>query len=212
MNKYIIPEHWTLRYICNKLKLLAFEHRNPNLPWLTKSAIEFLDDFLKKSDSGVEFGSGRSTLWLSPRVKALTSVEHYEGWYNKVKELLKEKDIENVNLLFSSQEECFDEEDQDNSYVKALNTFEDNSLDFVLVDGIFRSSCACEAICKVRPGGFIIVDNVERYIVMQTFSPEAIKSQSEMTPAWKIFQKKTKEWRTFHTSNGVTDTSFFFKP
>ncbi len=211
MNKYIIPKHWTPRYICNKLKLLAFERRNPKLPWLTSSAIGFLDDFLKKSDSGVEFGSGRSTLWLSSRIKSLTSVEHYEGWYNKVKELLRERDIKNINLLFRPQDECFDEEAQENSYAEVLDTFEDDSLDFVLVDGIFRSSCACKAISKVRPGGLIIVDNVERYIVMQTSSPEAIKNQSEMTPAWKIFQEKTKEWRTFHTSNGVTDTSFFFK-
>jgi predicted O-methyltransferase YrrM len=212
MKKYIIPGHWTPRYLWNRFNLFVYEHYNPNLPWLTRDAIKFMDDFLKHTDSGVEFGSGRSTVWLSSRVSKLTSVEHNEAWYNKVKGLLKEKNIETVNLVFIPVEENFDEENQNNDYVKSLDAFEDNSLDFVLIDGIYRSGCACKAISKVRSGGIIIIDNVERYIFMQTFSPESIKDSSKMTVAWKDFQERIREWRMFHTSNGVTDTSFFFKP
>jgi len=212
MSKFIIPRHWTFRYLFNRFKLFLFERKNPNFPWLTKTAIKFLNDFLKPSDTGVEFGSGRSTLWLASRVKHITSIEHYEGWYHKVKDSLLSSKIENVTLIFIDREKGFEEEQQNSKYAKALDNFADNSLDFVLVDGIFRSSCAYKAIDKVRPGGIIIVDNVERYIVMETFSPEAIKNHNEMSATWVAFQHKIKDWRMFHTSNGVTDTTFFFKP
>jgi len=212
MSKYIIPRHWTFRYLLNRFKLFLFERKNPNLPWLTRTAIDFLNDFLKPSDVGVEFGSGRSTLWLASRVKHITSIEHYEGWYHKIKDSLASNKIKNVNLIFIDREKEFDEEQQNSEYAKALDDFADNSLDFVLVDGIFRSNCAYKAISKVRPGGIIIVDNVERYIVVETFSPEAIKNHNEMSTTWLAFQQKIKNWRMFHTSNGVTDTTFFFKP
>jgi len=212
MNKFAILKHWTPRYLWNRFKLFIFESLHRSLPWLTKSAIEFLDDFLKQSDSGVEFGSGRSTLWLSQRVEHLTSIEHCEKWYNKVNGLLAKKGIKNVKAILSHREEKFDEEDQDSNYAKILDTFADGSLDFVLVDGIYRGSCACKAIEKVRPGGIIIVDNVERYIAMQTFSPEAIEDANKMKATWKTFRQETKSWRLFYTTNGVTDTAFFFKP
>jgi len=43
---------------------MAYEKTHPDAPWLTAHAIAFLVDWLRPEDTGVEWGSGRSTLWL----------------------------------------------------------------------------------------------------------------------------------------------------
>ena len=45
------------------------------------------------------------------------------------------------------------------AYARVLEEFPDASLDFVLVDGIFRNYCAVGSVSKVKPGGLIVVDN-----------------------------------------------------
>ena len=61
--------HLTPRYIFNKTKILIDEKVRPERPWLTAKATDLLEAFLKKNDVGVEFGSGRSTIWFTSRRK-----------------------------------------------------------------------------------------------------------------------------------------------
>lgn len=82
--------HWTPRYIWNRLALMADERRHPDAPWLTRTMVEILETWLRPGDVGLEFGSGRSTIWFARRVGHLTSVEHHPGWYAKVKQNLHE--------------------------------------------------------------------------------------------------------------------------
>ncbi len=55
------------------------------LPWLTYSFIDFITERLSKEFSVFEFGSGNSTLFFAKRVKQVSSVEHNNEWYNKLK-------------------------------------------------------------------------------------------------------------------------------
>ena len=85
---------------------ILYQRRHPDHPWLTKSANSILSSYLKDSDIGLEFGSGRSTLWFAQRVSALTSVEHDPLWYSKVSEMLKGNGISNVTqLLFEKDQD-----------------------------------------------------------------------------------------------------------
>ena len=81
--------HWTPRYLWNRLALMADERRYPDSPWLTRAMVEILETWLRPGDVGLEFGSGRSTIWFARRIKYLTSVENNPGWYTKVKENLQ---------------------------------------------------------------------------------------------------------------------------
>ena len=83
-------QHWTPRYIWNRLALMAYERQHPDRPWLTRAMIENLDTWLRPDDVGLEFGSGRSTIWFAQKVGHLTSVEHHPGWYAKVNDRLQE--------------------------------------------------------------------------------------------------------------------------
>ena len=68
--------HWTFRYLIDRTELLLYERRHPDLPWLTREAVDFLASWLQPSDHGLEWGSGRSTVWLAQRVSRLVSIEH----------------------------------------------------------------------------------------------------------------------------------------
>jgi len=81
-------KHWTPRYVYDRLAVLIDERKNPDHPWLTADMVRILETWLKPTDVGLEFGSGRSTIWFANRLKKLTSVEHNKEWYRKVSDML----------------------------------------------------------------------------------------------------------------------------
>jgi len=107
-------------------------------------------------------GGWKKPLWLAKRCKFLTSVEHDPYWYYKIKLSLKKHNLNNVRIVLARDKR---------SYVGAIDCFRDNSLDFVLIDGKYRDLCALKAIRKVKVGGLLIVDNINRYIPSPSKSP-----------------------------------------
>lgn len=207
-------KHWTPRYIFNRANEIYYQRLAPDHPWLTRAANGLLQTLLKPSDQGLEFGSGRSTIWLAKRVSALTSVEHNRLWYDKVYTLLQQERLNgNVQLLLHECHAATDARGPESDYVTALNKFEDSSLDFVLVDGVYRSDCAVLAVPKMKPGGMLILDNANWFLPNEDASAPNSRRQSD-GPAhsrWAEFLQLVEDWRSIWTSNGVTDTAIFFK-
>lgn len=205
--------HWSATYIINRVNELLYQHSYPDYPWLTKMANSILISWLKDSDIGLEFGSGRSTLWLAKRVSLLTSVEHDKTWYNRVQGILEEQLVSNVKYYLREKGLEDEEAGMTSSYIRIVEDFEQDSLDFVLVDGIYRSSCAYLVIEKIRPGGLLIIDNVNRYLPSNSISPNSRTFYDDpVSDIWAEFQKAMGNWRCIWTSSGVTDTALFFKP
>lgn len=204
--------HWTPRYFKNRLVTLYYEKANPNQPWLTRSANEILDSYLIKSDVGLEFGSGRSTAWIARRIGHLTSVEHNSAWAAKVQGILNEATINNVDYK-SIPKDVEEEQGNDSEYVKVVDAFDANSLDFCLVDGIYRDFCALKAIEKLRPGGLLVIDNANWYLPSRSYSPNSRSfTDGPKGTCWKEVAQLFSDWRRIWTSSGVTDTAIFFKP
>ena len=150
------------------------------LPWLTQKANEYLSKYLQKNHTGLEFGSGRSTIWFSKKVKYITSIEHNQEWYSKVKEKLIQKNVHNLNYIQSDHSL--------ESYTSIFENIPDNSLDFVLVDGIHRLECAIKSITKIKEKGILIIDNINRYIpIIDTYSPNSINDISLIEDNWANF-------------------------
>lgn len=207
-----IFRHWTPRYIKNRLGEMYYQKTHQHLPWLTKTANVILGSYLQKTDVGLEFGSGRSTAWLASQCKHLSSVEHHEAWYNKVDEMLKNSNTDNVKYHFIPRE-ASDGDGEEAEYVKIIDTFEANSIDFALIDGIYRDHCVLRVIDKIRPGGVVIIDNVNRYLPCESYSPASrTHAQGPNGEAWERAYQTLSTWRTIWTTSGVTDTAFFFKP
>lgn len=204
--------HWTGKYLLNRIRDILYQKRYPHHPWLTPCAISVLSSYLRPSDVGLEWGSGRSTIWLARRVARLTSTEHDPLWFRRIAGQLKKYGMTNVRYLHreakdGNRPEC------DSPYVRVANMFHRESLDFVLVDGKARSACALAALEKLRPGAVLILDNANWYLPCRSHSPNSrTEHDGPASEQWGRFLERVALWRRIWTSNGVTDTAMFLKP
>jgi len=119
------------------------------IPWFTYPAIEYLKRFDLSGARVFEYGCGQSTLFWSKRCAEVWSVDHSQKWHSDVSQRVGR----NVHLLLRTQS---------NDYSGAINEA-GGKFDIVVVDGVFRHSCAVEAIDKLSPRGFLILDNSDWY-------------------------------------------------
>ena len=157
---------------------------------------------------GAEFGSGSSTLFFAPRISKLYSVEHNEEWYHLINEKLTGLNCSNVDYRFVVQndksdfvDDVFDLEEKRDfeirrdyvNYFRALNDIQDHSLDFAIVDGRARTECCHEILPKIKKGGILILDNSER-------------------KRYELVFEQLKNYEMYETTNGLTNTTFWFIP
>jgi predicted O-methyltransferase YrrM len=202
----MIKRHYSLSYIFHKLRLGLLEFRKPDLPWLTKDAVNLLNQLILPTDNGLEFGSGRSTSWLAGRCAKLVSVESDDVWYNKVKRDLRSR--RNVEYHLKVAEKSAAEQ---SPYLDVFDQIEDQSIDFILNDGKIRDLVALRSMCKLRYGGLLIIDNAERYLPNSLKIPESLGNGAAKNENWKRFLAETNTWRRIWTSNGVTSTLILIK-
>jgi hypothetical protein len=197
--------HWSIRYIYNRLLLSFYERQNPDHPWLTQEAINILSTYLQDSDVCLEWGSGRSTIWLAQKVKKLISIESNKEWYCWVSRKIEEKGLANIDYRLIAKE---------HNYVSSIDSDHEISFDFILVDGPFcRDFCSLKALHYLKDGGMLVVDNANLYLPCTSFAPKSRShSMGPRSDSWKVFLDKTVSWRRIWTTNGVSDTAFFFKP
>lgn len=203
--------HVTPRYVRDRFLQWKWARRNPNAPWLTRDCVNWLDQWLKPADMGLEFGSGRSTLWLATRVGHLTSVESNANWYRWV--------YDRLSAMPGKVDYRLHEDGESNSansaYVQVAGTIEDACLDFVLVDGAARDHCARVSLAKLKPGGVFILDNAERYIprAAPSLAPNARAiSAGYASGIWREVGESLASWRCIWTTDGVSDTAIWHKP
>ena len=197
------------------LRRQIWRRTHPSVPWLTRQAVEILDDRLKPSDVGLEWGSGRSTAWLAQKVSHLISIEHNNYWYNRVKKLLCDKGIENVELIFAPLETKGEEQPE---YIRvAAESAEGGKagLDFILIDGRLRDQCTEVALQLIKPGGMLIIDDAARYIQHPYCCPQSVAAQNG--PPSQLWAKIATELealgaKVIWTSDGVTATVFYIMP
>ena len=190
---------------------MRWQQSHPLDPWLTRDAVAFLRDWLRPGDLMVEFGSGRSTIWFARQVTPqghIISVEHHAAWHREVTMRLDAAGLRNVSYFLSPEEP--------GPYVGAADAAlrsRGGLADVILVDGRMRDHCAVWALDHVKPGGLIVVDNVQRYLPHASQSPTALPPHAAPASAlWKEFAERTRNWRTYWTSDDVEDTAFYFAP
>jgi predicted O-methyltransferase YrrM len=192
---------------------MIYRSRNSEKPWLTPEANRILEDLLRPEDVGIEFGSGKSTLWFSRAIAQLTSIEHDASWYGRVSAWLQQEGVANVDYRCVPMEDADEEDGLQTRYAGQLHGFADESLDFALVDGVYRSACANVVIPKLRPGGVLVVDNVNWFLPSATIAPSSRGLEDGPASAlWHAFSSAVQGWRRIWTTSGVTDTAFFLKP
>ncbi len=205
--------HWTPTYIRDRVALAVRHRRRPDEPWLTEPAVQILDSWLRRADVGLELGSGRSTLWFAERVAHLTSVEHDEAWFARISSQLRERGLrERVDYRL-----CLDGKNgaAQSSYVRVISELANESLDFVLVDGVARDHCALAALDKLKPGALLVIDNINWFYGRdpKSRSPSSRSGADGFESAlWQRLHEVIGSWRLIWTSDGVCDTALWTKP
>ncbi len=127
---------------------LKLTNRRPELPWLGFRAIKYLDHLIQPDWNILEFGSGMSTIWFARRCASLVSIETNRAWHAAVTAMLAQRGLQNVNYRIVTQSEGH-----------LLEDYEDSFFDLVLVDGVSRDQAMITALKKVKPGGYVYLDN-----------------------------------------------------
>lgn len=150
------------------------------LPWITFSAIERIEAHLRPGMKVFEFGSGGSTLFFARRGAQVASVEHDQAWHVRVTESLvaQHLSVEGVRFVppepavaspgdpsdpaaYVSSDEIWLQHSF-HAYVTSIDLYAPDTFDVILVDGRARPACLRHALCRLKPGGLLLLDNSER--------------------------------------------------
>lgn len=199
--------HITPRYILNRIKQWNYERTHKDLPWLNKNGNEYLEKIICKDWRVVEFGGGRSSSFFLKKVQKLITIEHDYKYYKKIKE-------NNSKYIDNNQFEIYNLNKKE-EFLNFINNLDSQSLDLVFVDSIFRYLVTSTILDKIKINGFLIVDNINRFIPTNTFTPidSGRKENEFLNSEWKkLFKEKLLEKYSLKiTSDGVSDTGFFIK-
>lgn len=129
---------------------------NNPIPWLTYSALDFLQPRVQKHFRVFEYGSGNSTCWWASRVAAVDAVENDRIWFKQVETMLQP--YENATVTFV---EASGDKGKTGTYEKAVAKAGE-PYHIVVVDGRNRVACAKQAAEHLTADGVIIWDNTDR--------------------------------------------------
>jgi predicted O-methyltransferase YrrM len=189
----------------NRVIQILHEKTHPNDPWLTRQSVHILADLLQDTDTGLEFGSGRSTIWFAQRTSRVISIEHDFKWYQSVGQKIQDLNLESkIDYRY-----C----DNIADYVGQIDSLEDNSIDYCLIDGKARDECTLKVLPKLKHEGILIIDNINLYLPNASRSPNSIRRFDNTNDSdWASVQVQIDSWEMVWTTNGVSDTALWIKP
>ena len=196
------------RILCTPVRIRTVLDKT--YPWLNHGAVKWLRSNLTPDMIGYEWGSGRSTVFFARFIKRLVSLEHTKKWFRKVQGLMAECGVNNVDYYLippggepssasAVRPHIWDDlqytprKPEFTAYFDHILRYPDEFFDVVLVDGRARVECALNALDKIKPGGFLILDNSE----WEKYRP--------------IFGAVI-GWKRLAFENGVWQTAIFQKP
>jgi predicted O-methyltransferase YrrM len=202
-------KRFSIKHLFNKLEIYSIQIIHPDWPWWSKEAVLICDKLVKGTDVIIEFGSGRSTMWLAKKCKHITSIEHHTDWYNIVnKQITEAKLLSKINLILAPIKPDLTIEDQ--PYLIPVKDIDESTVDIVLVDGKFRAQAALLSLPKIKSGGILILDDVHRYLPQRGSSE--LFPENQYQEIWHEIENETKNWRAIWTTDGIHATVFLIKP
>lgn len=171
------------------------------IPYFKENDLKMFLKYLSNTNVYFEFGSGGSTYQANIRdnIKRIYSVESDKEWQNKLKKIIKKKNILFLyNEMFSKKntwgspgKECSNIQKKNYSnYIKYLDKDELKRINFILIDGRFRVACCLKCYDVINSYCLIAFDdflNRKKYhIVLDYFDIVEKTSDNSMV----ILKKK----------------------
>jgi len=148
----------------------------PYTPLVNDQAVAFFESIVTPLSTVFEYGAGKSTIWFAGHARHVTSVENNPQWFTAVCVKLDELGLDADLHLVEFDDRLRDQKALAKIYVAVIDTFPDESLDVVFVDGKARPWCIRDARAKVRPGGWLVADDI-------TWHP--VKSALHLLDGWR---------------------------
>jgi predicted O-methyltransferase YrrM len=123
------------------------------MPWLPFRLVDELDSRLRPGMRVFEYGGGGSTLWFLDRALDVVTAEHDIAWSHILEENVASP---SWKLLVHPLD------DGGTAYVDSISAYPEGHFDLVVVDGRCRARCVAAALTRIRPGGMLVVDDVDR--------------------------------------------------
>jgi len=177
----LVQLYYWLRYFPDWQKSLDSTPVADSRPWLVYDAIKSLDRIAWDKLRICEYGVGGSTLYFAQRAAQLISIEHNEHWADELKSRMENSALADWKLHVippraNKESHGWNPGDPDayvsgmpeytgqsfKEYVCAIDNYPDDYFDLVQVDGRSRPGCVKHAAPKVKPGGWIVLDDSER--------------------------------------------------
>ena len=144
------------------------EIKVPDAPWMHSSEINLIISHLNINDTMLEWGCGGSTVLFSKFVKEYYSIEHNKGWYEQVKNKIKEKELQNIKFFHVPTNDGINKDfiaphegqnlthkERYKNYIEFPNQW-GVKFDKILIDGRARQFCVEECIPFLNKGGIVI--------------------------------------------------------
>ncbi|WP_119681701.1 O-methyltransferase [Indioceanicola profundi] len=165
-------------------------NKEGDVPWITYPAFRQVKRLIRPDMKVFEYGCGGSSLWWARNVAEVVSVEHDAVWAGKIREwsppnlniMVRQMDeptapdaLTGVEPFFASTPDLPLAENRDHNiahgllcreftaYAAELTRYGSGYFDVVVVDGMARCLAAWLAARYVKPDGFIIFDNSDRW-------------------------------------------------
>ncbi len=141
---------------------------------MTYAAIDWLSKNLQPRMKLFEWGSGGSTAFFARRVEKVVTVEHDPTWFTHVANTIRQHGYGNASVSLAeptpptSSEPLYRSSDERyanltfSRYVGRIDEYPDDYFDIVVVDGRARPDCIEHAVSKIKPNGYLLLDNAER--------------------------------------------------
>ncbi|HEX7556505.1 MAG TPA: hypothetical protein VF338_07755, partial [Leptolinea sp.] len=98
-------------------------------------------------------------------------------------------------------------------YAQVSNLLRNDSLDFILVDGIIRPACVLRSSPLLKKGGWLIIDDANHYLPGNSKAPNSRKiKDGPINIDWQEVQKELAGWEETWFGNGIKETVIFHKP
>lgn len=129
---------------------MSIDSKGNPIPWITYSAINFLEKRIHKKMVVFEYSCGNSTLWWASRAKKLISCEHNKLWYEKMKQQIPQNvELSHIDLVYGGM------------YSNEVSKY-NMMFDIIIIDGRDRINCVKKSLKAIKEDGVFIWDNSER--------------------------------------------------
>jgi predicted O-methyltransferase YrrM len=129
----------------------------PERPWIVPAAIGWLRRRLRRDWRVLELGGGRSTVWFARRAGEVLAFEDDPFWAGWARDRIAERGLDGADVHELPVER----------FIAELDRLPDERFDLVVVDfleapGADRVEAVHRARAKVRPGGYLLLDDSDR--------------------------------------------------